>query len=433
MRCSKLPGKRCVAAKNPELAKLIDDINPSSEHYLYKATYPFGSEILREGPLHIPDKYGRLISFNDPNIDKEIKKDLDYNLNSNPVMFVLQNSIELFIAEGNHVLPFYSLIPEGSILGTWMILASNPGLQPSFIWGMTAGARSLFMLAKISEKGKHNKLIKAFGLNMNAPKNHLGHWHVFREIAQHPDFGETWNTELLFLPKKWIESIRNDPAWGTLEKFLLRKAWDTSEGVRNQYIWDLILTVIQYRREMNLDRHIAETTKSLLYLGMGNLSGFGPATDNLAGPIRRLQEIYINTYKLSDYAPIIMQPKTFSLNNDEPLYYSLSHANTALPFARKGETSKIFDIYNVKNLLRKYLDSIRDMDLQLSQTILFDLPNAVQYDFFHTDYKDYRDIYPTTDIPLGDPNFKKIPYGGEREFPSNSSFINGCVRIKKKS
>ena len=428
-----------VCAKNPQLAKIINDINPGPEHYLYKASYPFGSEILREGPLYLPNKRGKLHALNDPHNAPEIKKDLDYNFNNNPITFVLQNSVELFIAQGHHVLPFYAMISEGNIFGTWRILSSKHALQPAFLYSMTAGARSLFMLPKISEKGKHNKLIKNFGLNTPPPKHALNHWNVFREIAQHPDFEEPWHTELLFFPKKWVESIRKDPAWAPLENFLLRKAWDDSDGVRGQYMWDLVLATVQHRREMNPERHITETIKNLLCLASGNLPGFGPApgfapaTDNLAGPIRRLQEIYVNIYKLSDYAPIIMQPKAFSLNNPQPIYYSLSHANTTTPLTRKGQISKIFDIYNLKNLLQKYLDSIREMDLHLYQSMLFDLPNAIEYDFFHTDHKHYRDIYPTTDIPLGDANFRNIPHGGEREFPSSSSFINGCIRIQKKS
>lgn len=285
-----------VRAKNPQLAEIIDNLNPGPEYYLYKANYPFGSEISREGPLYLPNKKHQLISLNDPRTNSEIKKDLDYHLNNSPLTLILENSVELFIAQNNQILPFYALLSEGSIFGTWGVLASTPALQPFCIYSMTAGARSLFMLAKISEKGKHNKLIKAFGLNMNPPKNALDHWHAFREIAQHPEFGEAWYSELLFFPKKWIESIRNDPAWKPLENFLLRKAWDDTNGTRSQYTWDLFLAMIQHRRKINADQYMTETVKNLLCLGashatdFGIAPGFAPAIDNLAGPIQRLQE-----------------------------------------------------------------------------------------------------------------------------------------------
>lgn len=428
-----------VSIKNPELAKVIDSINPGPEHYLYKATYPFGSEILKNGMFFVPTEQGNFLPLTNVEISSEIKKDLDYNLNSNPLCFILKNSTELFIYQDNHIFPFYSLVLEGRIFGAWRILCSKLSQHPTFIWDMTAGARSLFMLPKISEKGKHNKLVKKFGLSMDPPKNHLSQWDVFREISQHPDFGDHWTLEILFFPISWIDKIHNDLSWIPLKMFLFQQAWDGSEGIRNQFMWDLIISMIHKNREIKPDSYISEIAKNLLSLGMENLPGFAPCIDNTAGPIRRLQEIYLDVYKLSDYAPIIMQPQMFALPNSNanfntrPIYYSLTYPITTKILPRsKNEISKISDIYNIKNLLSKYIEGIISMDLYRSDSIFFDLPKKIQYSFFHTDYQEYRDIHPTTDIPLEDENFKNIPYGGDREFPSNSSFINGCVRLKAK-
>jgi hypothetical protein len=58
-------------------------------------------------------------------------------------------------------------------------------------------------------------------------------------------------------------------------------------------------------------------------MGMGEAPGFAPAIDDSAGPIIRLQAIYSEDYQLT-YAPTIMSPHMFSINEQRPVYYSLA-------------------------------------------------------------------------------------------------------------
>ena len=114
------------AKKNSELARIIDEIDPSSEYTLFKVNYPFGSEILRGGHLFVPNTKGTLVPLNSHDIPENIQKKLNYNLNSNPVSLILNRTAEIFILIDNHTIPFYGLISPGEIFGTWRIL--NPNL-----------------------------------------------------------------------------------------------------------------------------------------------------------------------------------------------------------------------------------------------------------------------------------------------------------------
>ncbi len=151
-----------VKAKNPELAAVIDEVNPGESHPLYQVSYPFGAEVLKEGILFIPNKDGDLVPLTDPQISDELRRDLDYNLNSNPICFVLKNATELFIKIDDLLVTAFGLVSEGRLFGLSRVISSKKSEQPVFTWDMTAGARSLFMLPKISEKGRHSKRFTFF-------------------------------------------------------------------------------------------------------------------------------------------------------------------------------------------------------------------------------------------------------------------------------
>ncbi len=422
-----------VAKLNPELAEIIDKIDPGPECTLFKASYPFGGEILKNGDLYIPNSQGVLTCFNSPQISNHVRDKLNYNLGSNPVSFILKNTAEFFIIRENNTIPFYGLMTPGKIFGFWRVL--NPGISqhPIFIWDMSAGARSIFMLPKISETGKYNKLSRAFQLRSEKPNTLLDHWKLFKEIANHPDFGEAWTAEILFFSKEWFDRL-NDKEWSAFKMYLFEKAWAGTEFFRNQFIWSVVFSLIQQGRNIKPNPYIADVVRHLLAMGIGALPGFAPAIDDSAGPILRLQEVFNKIYLLTDYAPIIMQPYFFNLEDPRPIYYSLQYPNTIefSPKARESST-KISDLYQIKSLLSKYLEDIFSNTLKVSGTMLYDLYEKVQYDFFHTDVEKYSGIRLSKEIPKEDSTFLQVPEGMSHDFPANSAFVRGCIRVAAKS
>jgi hypothetical protein len=168
-------------------------------------------------------------------------------------------------------------------------------------------------------------------------------------------------------------------------------------------------------------------------MGVGMMPGFAPAINDTAGPISRIQQAYNEIYDL-DYAPIIMQPTMFKAGAQQPIYYSLSYPTTVNFSPRsRADSSKLSDLYEIKSLLSKYLHDIRTLELNLDDTLMHDLPNIVEFDFFHTETKTYRGIHSSSDLPIGDPLFTKTAYGSNKPFPVNGIFVNGCIRLKDKS
>lgn len=212
--------------------------------------------------------------------------------------------------------------------------------------------------------------------------------------------------------------------------------WQGSEFFRNQFMWDLALSLIQQQRNIKPNPYIADTVKHLLAMGVGALPGFAPALDDHAAPVRRLQEIFTTIYQLQDYAPIIMQPQFFSLKQKEsrPIYYSLQYPTTIefSPRSREGST-KIFDLYEIRSLLNKYLNDIASDKLNVKGTLVYELPEKVQYDFFHTDIENYTGIRLSKEIPEEDAAFKRVLANVNKRFPANSTFIRGCIRITAKT
>lgn len=415
--------RKKVAEVNPRLAACIDAINPPKEHKLYKMIYPFGSELMKNGKFMLPTFGRQTLPIDHHLVPNSIRENLAYNSSSLPTALVLHNSVELFLPFGQNAIPLTGIIEKGGLFALWRILSLKTH-HPASTWNMTAGARFLFMLPKIAEKMKHAKLQKEFQIFIEPPKTWLDHWKVFRDLANSANFKQDWHTEILCFPKSWIEKLR-DPAWLPFYHYLLETGWQGSEFWRNQFLWDMVISQIQQEKSIRPDPYIADTVKHLLWLGVGALPGFSPAIDDTAGPINRLKQIYEEIYQLNSYEAIILQPAKFNLNSQRPIYYSLSCPST-IEFSPRSrqDTSKISDLYDVKQLLNKYLNGIRNSNLNLANTPIYDLPNQVAYRFFHTSPGEYSGINHSNEIPVLDPYF-----GDPARFPDSGHFVNGCIGI----
>jgi hypothetical protein len=230
-----------VTQKNPELAKIIDDLNPGAKYPLFEVTYPFGTEILKNGILQLPTAKGDTAPITDPQFEHALQEQLGYNLSSNPVSFILNGSTEIFLELEDRIIPLYGLISPGKLFGLWRIIYPQISHTSAFLWGMTAGARSMGMLAKLSHGKSHKRLINAFHISQDVPKDFWEHWSVFRQLYQSENFGESWELKLLFFPKEWFgEQFRSDPAWAQFRGYAIDTVSQSSDFRRNQFIYDLI-------------------------------------------------------------------------------------------------------------------------------------------------------------------------------------------------
>ena len=417
---------------NPELAKIIKDLSPSDDHTLYVLNSPYGCLHTRNGKLYLPNAQGLMLPLNDY---KGLREDLSYNRGSNPVSLVLKNSFEVFINYEQRTITSGLMVEKGSLFGTWIVLNKQFAHHPTFIWNISAGARSIFMLPKIFDSLGYARLSDKFNVDVDVPKDLMGHYNVFKALANSPLFNDKWSASLLMFGKKWFEHF-DDRAWIDFNYYLYRTSWKGSEYFRNKPILNLIYSIVKDKKNLKPNPYLADTVENLLAVSMGGAIGFSPAMNELFAPIKRLQEIFVDIYQLRDYAPIIMQPRLFSLHdNNNPIYYSLLFPTT-MEFAPKSKnfSSHIGDLKDVKYLLLKYLDVIANNELNLAPTPIYELVNKVKFDFFHHQSANDKEgmLRNVTKIFEEDPAFAEAAKVTKNKgLPENSKFLKACIRISK--
>ena len=134
-----------------ELASIIDDISPGKEFTLLKVRYPFSAKILENGEFFLPTPSNISTPITSNEIDNNIKDKLSYS--SIPLGIITKNTVELFFDINRKIFPL-AVFGNGLEIGIW----------EHFNWtshyNITSGARSLYMLPKISETLSHKQLKK---------------------------------------------------------------------------------------------------------------------------------------------------------------------------------------------------------------------------------------------------------------------------------
>ena len=422
---------------NPHFAEMIDRLSPNKQdYYFYKATYPYGAKVLETAVLQLPNTSGDIVPITDVSIEAQVKSDLEYNLNSNPVSMVLSNSFEIFYALETNTIPLSGLITSGSIFGMFRVLSPASNQQPKFLWDMTAGARSIFLLPKIAEEKRHYQLQKRFDVG-EVPGTLMDHWQVFRDLANHPDFPQEWQAEILFFPKQWFEHL-DEPSWMPFYYYLYRTAWNNTEFWRNQPFWHIIYSIILREFQRKCSAYIADTAKHLMHIGVGSQPGFMPATDNIAAPISGLQQVYYDTYGLRKYPLIFMTPAFFDLDDPQalPVYYSLQFPIASeLGQSTRSRNSLIDDLHEVRSLLVRCESEILSGRFNVDNTPLKKMFQSVEFSCFHAATELRRHMKSSIEIMQNDLRFSKNLDG--TQFPNFLSqkvaFLNGGVCISHKN
>ncbi|OGT05808.1 MAG: hypothetical protein A2103_04935 [Gammaproteobacteria bacterium GWF2_41_13] len=425
---------------NDELANIIDELNPSKRYTIYKARYPYGSEILKNFIFQFPSHDGQFISIDDPRIPSALREDLGYNYNTNPAGILLNKAIEIYVEVEHRIVPF-SVVYPGGVFGLWKILDIPPisHCPPQFCWGMTAGARSIFMLPQISEANAHSKLRKEFHINADKPRGFQDHQHVFTEIANSSIFPSPWSLDVLFFSKAWFEKIHTmDKAWLKFNHYMFQRGWHSSEFWRNSFIWDLTFTRIQSYRHLKPTPYISDIVKHLFTIGVGALPGFAPAMNDELAPISGLQQVYLDCYQLKNrYAPSIIVPAYFNAQKGvSPVYYSLQYP-TAMELSpktnrRQGVTN---DLFAIKSLLNNYLLELSQHRLHLESTPIDEISKSLRFRYYHADVGEgkYSEIHNSRLLIKEDPRFSKALCDQKEKIAAiNSLFFKGCVQLSVK-
>lgn len=417
---------------NPKLATILEELSPGKEFRLYYGEYPFGENFVEQGKFHIPIN-GSMVTLDHPSIPKQYKDDLSYNIGTNPASVLLKNTCEVYMSHRVTNVPItIGVVPEGSVVSVSRILARNIPHHPAFLWNMTAGARSLFCLPKISQKRKYRSLRSSLGIDTEIPKNTLEHIRVFKNIFAH-DCIRPWSTKLLYFSASWFDHIE-DPAWIKFKVYLLECFRNSFESLGNMYIWDMIISLILKERDIRPSLYTVNTVKHLLMMAAGVIPGIAPAMDEQNGPIYDFQKILADYYKV-DYLPTVLAPSYFNMYSDSasPILYSLQHPNLLEDAPRKKDNSSLVsETYDIASLLEKVLYSLKNSDYNIHETPLHHVPQKVSIEAFHPEPKEYSKIKNSILITDNDPRFSETLYSCEQNtIATNSSVFKGCFRLQR--
>lgn len=416
----------------PDLTRIIDNIDPGKEFPLYLVKYPYGAMIVENGKCFYPIE-NKLITIDDPDFPIDLKKQLVYVGTSLPTGIVIKNSFEIFVKIGNRTHTFI-LYNAGSIFGLWDELDDNPSYHPYKLFHITSGARSIFMIPNIGDTMLHKNLQRDFNLKLPAPKTLIDQWSIFVALSRQLNPQEMWYSELVFFSRKWIDKLKsNDKRWASLYHYFLIYSWRKSAYWRNKLLYDFVFSCIKENRNLKPNPYLADTVKYLLAIGLGEVPGFGIAIDETVAPIHFLQKSYINSYRMKDYIPTLMQPMHFEFKNPvQPVYYSLQFPTT-MEFSPKSRkiSSTLQDLRELKHLTEVFLVEAKKGKLHLDGTIIDKLIDTIAFDFFHNKTDKHNEIQLTKHLPKKDSALLKC-FKNDRQFADNGTFFRGCVRISSK-
>ena len=428
-----------VQKVNPDLAKIIDEIDPGDEYTLIKAKYPFGAHILDKGVLHIPSNMG-IVRADHPEISEAMKEKLLY-LYTMPMGVVLKNCIELYMT-GEKVVP-YSLMSPGKIFAIYSALDNiKQSTHSGHTWSISSGGRSLSMIPKISDGVSYRKLQKHFRhFSVLSPPNMMDQWKVFSGLASHPEFQDKWASEVLFFTSKWHDQItadnmvlhRKSPTWLLLRSHLLTTGWRETAFLRNQIIFDRTISEALIAKNLRPDPYLTDVVKHLYFIGTGVYPAFVIATDDRVGPIAEFQKIFIDIYGLK-YAPLMVHLGYYKRENQYPCYYSFGIPTLIefSPKAKKG-ASKIQDLDEVRHVMNNVISYVMQNKLGLENTPIFQWAEIVNYKYIHTDVtvqNNTLQLVRSSELIDHDVNIQKeMARFSSLDFPENSQFFGGCIRV----
>lgn len=423
-----------VKAVNPNLAAIIDQIDPNDAYKFVKAEYLFGDTIVKAGVVQIPCEDNQLVPITSSAINKGIRQELAYKFM--PLFLILNKSSESFISRKNSAIPLNTFFP-GMLCGTYEMMDFLTELPSGYnFWNFSAGARSIITLPKITDQKGLKRLEIEYDLRSSLfIRDFHDHWDLFKALAQSKQFEPIWKNSVLYFGKKWLDNKNDSPAWRKLKDYLTKQAWEQSLYVivkmglfSLSFVWGKYAEAIIERR-YKPPMHVLDQLKHILAISKAAYPGLKPADNSEeVAPIMGLKKALIDVYALRDYLPTFMHATEYNIKSDLPVYYSLSFPTMQEGSPLKRDSSTIMiDLQKIKLLMDAMKKSI------LCDNDTDEILSGSDFDFFHTEKDRAEMIRLSTDISKEDPRFlvdqKLYP---DRSFCSASQFFRGCVRIKPK-
>ena len=423
---------KAIEQLDPELFEAIEASALPANLKLFKVSYPYGAQIMKDGLVYLPNADGALVPLADESIPAITRRHLDYNHYSNPASFILKGSADLFLTHRDVIFSFPGPVPAGRLFGTSLVLTEGRDVQkfhPTFLWQMTAGVRSLILLPKMGDAAGLDRLDRHFKINSRSLVSEgRDSWFLFRELAQKLDKSDFWTVEILFFSGDWFK-WDNKPT-SPFKELLFKRAWKITEFWRNEYLWNMVFSIFMDEKIVRINPFIGDTVKHLMYMAVGAQPGFAPSNNVDFAPIPAFQKTLKEVYQI-DYEPIFMLPQTFQKNCPQPVYYSLAYPNTMefSPSTKKIST-KANDLEEILLCMKKYLHFLKTSDLNIQDSAVYEMAQKVAFSFYHPSHED-NNIQKTEALFDQDGSFKAATNVKKINLPlpKNATFFKGCVKI----
>jgi len=415
---------------NPNLADIINHIDPPKHFKLYKLSLDFASRIVTQGTLQLPNSAGETVPIADPSISNELQEALGYS--PIPLTLLLNKACETFFETTEHVVPLNLMAPGGLIGLHETVSRINTACTFKIPYDISVGARSIFMMPKITDSNSHKRLWYEFHTPAHPPRSLWQHIDSFNAIAQKATAKNRWRCDIVLFPSPWLYQHKYDKAWQLFHNYLFTEAWRQSSYLRYRtnlnIIWQ-VLTNSKSARHLKARPYVTDTIKHLLAISAGTVPAFRAAGQSeIAAPIALIENAYIDVYGLKEYLPIIMHPCYLDQSSDQaPRYYSLATPTLLESYANTQHSPNIItELRDVKCLL----DSIQEQ-LQQKSTTFEQLVKITQYHYFHMHADQQGGIQSTQMMPKLDPSLMQtVQQYKQRVFPASGPFTRGCISIQ---
>ena len=385
---------------NPDYVAEVDQIELPKEACIFKVKYRYGDFLMENGTIMLRKHDGENVPISHPELPDILRKKLTY-APTMPMGIVLEKTVEAFFKTMNGRIVPRGLMQAGYIFAlTGCISENSVFYSKGEYWNLTAGTRSVYSAPKLSIAQKHKRLVKEFGIGYMPPKKINQHWETFKEIMQSPSVVETWNLEVLYFSKEWVDTANNNtfPAYSN---YLLRYAYEVMGYFGNGHISDFIFSQIETDANIRRYPNAINTIRHLISIAGSFLPGLSYDCKNDVFPIDLLTIIYRDVYRL-EYDPQFLSLKSFSTDDVGGVYYSMS-----IPMA--------VDYYNIDSCFHSRFAELRDMAHSLERIIrtistnYYGVPvvgksflrgiEDCEFKIYHSHAKDEPNIYPISDLP----------------------------------
>jgi hypothetical protein len=379
--------KAVVAAQNSELARAIDGLFSSArmkdrDKDLYVAEYRYGDLIVEKGDFRPPCYRSHPDRQEWCAICKQLISAVQYS--AIPLGLSLEHAAEVFLdtewdPEEPRLAPL-RLITPGEPFGVFEVLDTLLGTPfPKPPWSVSAGARSVWILAPLGQKPLPGELAKIVNKRIRYAKEIRPCDLIAASV------GDEWRAHILLFPDSLMSDL---PLSDPLFRVLLKIGWKQSSAVRHALFRiprDLMANTSPSGGPLP-DIYRVATVRHLIDAAKGEVPVFAPATGTQSGPFVSFQEALRKALGQLDspYVPVVMQP-THLTDVGDVGYYS-------------------FRCPTVVGVKRPYVKNYGDVPLYIREDLMAqkcgDVIDQTNTKFFAQRGKE--DVFSAEDLPLSD-------------------------------